>query len=77
VETSELLLEDFQNGALNQAPEPSREAVERRLALARIRVVSWTDWLRLDQLEKQRGAALGRPRLKFTRVEEMLAALDT
>jgi ferredoxin/flavodoxin---NADP+ reductase len=76
VETADLLLEDFKNGTLNLAAEPSREAVERRMMLEKIRVVSWTDWLRLDQLEKQNGAAQGRPRLKFTRIEEMLAALD-
>jgi hypothetical protein len=37
--------------------------------------VSWADWLRLDALEVERGRAAGRPRVKFTRVEEMLAAL--
>jgi hypothetical protein len=37
--------------------------------------VTWADWQRLDALEKERGAAQARPRLKFTRVEEMLAAL--
>ena len=37
--------------------------------------ISWTDWQRLDALEVARGRASGRPRVKFTRVEEMLAAL--
>jgi hypothetical protein len=41
-----------------------------------VRVVTWADWQRLDALEKSRGAAVGRPRLKFSRVEEMLAALE-
>jgi hypothetical protein len=38
--------------------------------------VSYPDWRRLDALEIERGRARGRPRRKFTRVEEMLAALD-
>jgi ferredoxin--NADP+ reductase len=75
VETTDLLLEDARADLLNIPGEPGREAVERRLAAGNIRVVSWRDWQRLDELEKQRGAALGRPRLKFTQVEEMLAAL--
>jgi ferredoxin--NADP+ reductase len=32
-------------------------------------------WQRLDALETDRGRAAGRPRIKFTRVEDMLAAL--
>jgi ferredoxin--NADP+ reductase len=49
--------------------------VECRLAANRVRVVTWADWQRLDELEKRRGAAEGRPRLKFTSVDEMLEAL--
>jgi ferredoxin--NADP+ reductase len=37
--------------------------------------IAWPDWQRLDALEVARGRAAGRPRVKFTRVEEMLAAL--
>jgi ferredoxin--NADP+ reductase len=76
VETTELLLEDFQTGHLNAPAEPDREALERRLAAGNVRVVSWADWQRLDELEKRNGARDGRPRRKFTRVEEMLKVLD-
>jgi ferredoxin/flavodoxin---NADP+ reductase len=76
VESADLLLEDARAGTLNLPAEPGRDALQRRLAGGNIRVVSWSDWQRLDELEKQRGAAQGRPRLKFARVEEMLAALD-
>ncbi|HEY7683512.1 MAG TPA: FAD-dependent oxidoreductase [Gemmatimonadales bacterium] len=75
VETSDLLLEDFRAGALNVPTDPAPDAVQRRLTEGRVRVVSWADWQRLDQLEKQNGASCGRPRLKFTRVAEMLEAL--
>ena len=37
--------------------------------------VSYQDWLKLNAAEVSRGRAAGRPRLKFTRVEEMLAVL--
>jgi ferredoxin--NADP+ reductase len=36
---------------------------------------SYADWLRLDELECARGAPLGRPRVKFTSIEEMIAAI--
>ena len=37
--------------------------------------VSYADWQTIDQAEMARGAPLGRPRVKFTTVEEMLAVL--
>jgi len=37
--------------------------------------VTFADWQVLDAIETQRGAALGRPRVKFSRVDEMLAAI--
>jgi ferredoxin--NADP+ reductase len=76
VESTDLLLADLAEGRLNHPESPSREAMERRLTARNVRVVTWQDWLRLDALEKERGAAVGRPRLKFTRVEEMIAAVD-
>ncbi len=75
VESTERLLDDLAAGALNPATDPSRAAVEQRMAERQLRVVSWQDWLRLDQVEKQLGEAIGRPRLKFTAVEDMLAAI--
>jgi ferredoxin--NADP+ reductase len=75
VESADLLLEDFNQGRLNQPDAASRQAVEQILAARNVRVVSWADWLKLDQLEKNRGATMGRPRLKFTGIDEMLAAL--
>ncbi len=76
VETTDLLVEDFSSGRLNPPVEPEPTAVDRALAGRGVRVVSWSDWLRLDELERRQGNAAGRPRLKFTRVEEMLAALE-
>ncbi len=76
VESADLLLADHAAAALNTPAAPDRTAVERLLASRGVRVVDWAGWQRLDALEKELGAARGRPRLKFTRVEEMLAALE-
>jgi ferredoxin--NADP+ reductase len=76
VESTEWLLEDHTAGRLNPAPHPGRQAIDGVLAARGIRVVTWADWRRLDVLEQARGKAAGRPRLKFTSIDEMLAALD-
>jgi ferredoxin/flavodoxin---NADP+ reductase len=75
VETVDSLLADRAAGRL-PAPSAGREAIDALLKKKGVRVVSWDDWKKLDGLEKARGAALGRPRLKFTTLAAMLAALD-
>jgi NADPH-dependent glutamate synthase beta subunit-like oxidoreductase len=40
------------------------------------RPVCFADWQRIDRAEVEAGASGGRPRVKFCRVEDMLAALD-
>lgn len=75
VESTESLLEDYAAGALAAPAVGDREAIARLLTGRGVRIVSWQDWLKLDEIEKARGSPLGRPRVKFTRVEEMLAAM--
>ena len=56
---------------------PAREVLERLLRERRRDFVSYEDWQLIDLLEQERGAASGgRPRVKFSRVEEMLHALQ-
>lgn len=40
------------------------------------RVVSWSDWERIDREERRRGKELGKVREKITRVEELLRFLN-
>ena len=75
-ETVLRILEDVERGTVCQPDSPSRTAIEELLDARGIRYVSYADWQILDRLEVERGEALGRPRLKFTRIEEMLTALD-
>lgn len=75
VETVESLLEDIRERRLSVAPGLSPDALPEHLAGRGVRVVSYGDWQRLDNLERARGEAVGRPRLKFTTIAEMLAAL--
>jgi len=66
------LLADLPN--LNSQPKPGREASVSLLAQRSVRSVSFHDWETIDQAEKARGLPLGKPREKFTRISEMLAA---
>ncbi|MDT8305066.1 MAG: FAD-dependent oxidoreductase [Anaerolineae bacterium] len=75
-ETVEAMIDDVAAGAVLQPEDPSAEAALALVAESEPHYFSYDDWLRLDEIEMERGAALGRPRLKFTSIEDMLAALE-
>ena len=74
-ETVTAMIEDLEAGRLLAPAEPEPEAVETLVRQRQPQWFSYADWRRLDELEVARGRSLGRPRVKFIRVEEMLAAL--
>lgn len=76
VETVETMIEDVTRGAALEPAEPDPGAIERFVRRRCPRCVSYPDWLRIAEVEASRGKALGRPRVKFTTVEEMLRALE-
>jgi len=67
---------------LEDLPQVSEEAntlkedVADLLGAKGVRAISFGDWQRLDGMEKERGEALGRVRVKFTSIEDTLAALE-
>ncbi len=73
-ETADAMAED--RSSIPPAEEPDPAAIDRRLADSGRRVVSYSDWQRLDRIELERGRAQGRPRVKLGSVAEMLAALE-
>jgi ferredoxin--NADP+ reductase len=75
VETVTCMLEDLANGSLLHPPYPEATCIEALVRKRQPQYFSYADWLRLDELEIARGQAQGRPRVKFTSVEEMLTAL--
>ncbi|HAM57828.1 MAG TPA: NADP oxidoreductase [Candidatus Rokubacteria bacterium] len=74
-ETVACMVEDLAQGLTLHPAAPSAEAAERLIRERQPRFFSFQGWLRLNELEVGRGRAVGRPRVKFTRVEEMLEAL--
>jgi ferredoxin--NADP+ reductase len=74
-QTVRCMLEDVNQGHILNPIYAEVEAAKNLICRRQPRYISYNDWLRLDELEVTRGKKQGRPRLKFTRVEEMLAAL--
>jgi len=73
-ETAEALLEDVRDQRLRRDVLPGR-VFETFLAERQGEVVSFADWKYLDAREVEKGEEVGRPRLKFARVENMLRTL--
>jgi ferredoxin/flavodoxin---NADP+ reductase len=74
-QTVACMMEDLAAGRVLKPEEPDAAAAERLIRGRQPRCVSYDDWLKLNAIEVSRGRAAGRPRIKFTRVEDMLAAL--
>lgn len=76
VETTEMLLEDVRAGRHWSPGAAQPAAVEDLLRARGVRYDTFEDWLALDALEQERGQAVSRPRLKFSRVDDMLDVVD-
>jgi ferredoxin/flavodoxin---NADP+ reductase len=74
-ETVACMLEDLAHDVYLPAPRASALEAALMLRDRQPKYVSYSDWKRLNAIEVERGRALGRPRLKFTRTDDMLRAL--
>ncbi len=72
LETVVQMVADLEAGCTNEPERPERESVEDFVAARQPDYFSFADWLRLDEIERQRGEARGRPRVKLTDVDEMV-----
>ena len=76
VETADCMVEDVKRGAILDPPYPEAESAAQLVRQRQPDHFTYEDWLSLDEIEVSNGRAQGRPRVKLTSVEEMLAALD-
>jgi ferredoxin--NADP+ reductase len=61
------------NAASAHAPsQPDADAVERLLRARQPELVTYTGWQAIDRHERALGEPAGRPRVKLTRIEELL-----
>lgn len=74
-ETVESMLEDARNGDLLVPDHATSESAAAFVHEHQPELVTYADWKRLDAMEIAMGKEVGRPRVKFTRIEDMLAAL--
>ena len=72
-ETIETLLEDAAAGTLPRR-DAGADALPALLAERGVDFIEYDGWQEIDALEQERGAAAGRPRIKLTAFEELLAA---
>lgn len=75
--TVKAMLEDAKSGRFGPwRTQTGPEALPSLLRERRVRFVSFADWKRLDKLEVERGAAAGKLREKFSRIPDMLSAIN-
>jgi ferredoxin--NADP+ reductase len=73
-ETVQAMLEDVATGRTMQPAESTAAALERLVRERQAHCFSYADWQKVSEQEVAKGRACGRPRVKFTRVDEMIAA---
>jgi ferredoxin--NADP+ reductase len=72
-ETVDALLEDVEAGRLDlTVPRPGADEILARLRERQPRVVDYEGWREIDRHERRLGERAGRPRVKLTRIEELL-----
>lgn len=74
-ETVACIVEDIESGNVNLPENPDPDSVTELLKERKPDYVTYEDWLRLNELEIERGKALGKPRLKYTTIDEIMNAL--
>jgi ferredoxin--NADP+ reductase len=75
-ETVKCMLEDLDKGILLDPQYPSSFHAEEMIRKRQPEYIIFSEWLQLDNLELAKGKEKNRPRLKFTKVDEMLTAVD-
>jgi ferredoxin--NADP+ reductase len=75
VESVTCMLEDFSTGSILQPANADADSAEKFISERKPDYFSYADWKRLDEMEQANGKACGRPRVKFTSVEEMKKAV--
>ncbi|NDC82934.1 NADP oxidoreductase [bacterium] len=72
-ETIATLLADLER--LRPCSQPELSAVEAILSQRGVRWITYSEWKKIDKIEKERGTELGKPREKFTRLDQILEVL--
>jgi ferredoxin/flavodoxin---NADP+ reductase len=71
-ETVDAILEDLAAGRLHAPPAPDPAELDATLRARQPALVTYDGWSEIDRHERQRGEPAGRPRVKLTRIDDML-----
>ncbi len=71
-ETVDAIFEDLAAGRLNEPPAPDPAELDATLRARQPALITYDAWSEIDRHERERGEPAGRPRVKLTRIEEML-----
>jgi ferredoxin--NADP+ reductase len=71
-ETVDAIFEDLAAGRLHEPPAPDPAELDETLRARQPELVTYDGWSEIDRHERERGEPTGRPRVKLTRIEEML-----
>ncbi len=71
-ETVDAIFEDLAAGRLHDPPAPDPAELDQTLRERQPELVTYSGWSEIDRHERERGERHGRPRVKLTRIEDML-----
>ncbi len=71
-ETVDAILEDLAAARLHEPPAPDPAELDATLRARQPELVTYAGWSEIDRHERARGEPAGRPRVKLTRIEDML-----
>ncbi len=71
-ETVNSILEDINDEKLNTPESTDPESIENLIMSRNDKIITYEKWLKVDDSEKLRGEKLGRPRLKYTDIDEII-----
>ena len=74
LQTVKCMVADVADGKVLQPSGATAEAAAQLVRERQPAFFSYADWLHLNKVEVSKGKEIGAPRVKFTRVDEMLAA---
>jgi ferredoxin/flavodoxin---NADP+ reductase len=71
-DTVDSLFEDLEAGRVPEVADPGRDSIHALVTERRPDHVTYQGWQAIDSAEVERGKPLGRPRVKFCKIDEMV-----
>jgi len=70
-ETVALMIEDIKNNNTFRPENPTSDKIETLIKERNPEYINYEDWLKIDSEEIARGEKVGRPRVKFTKIDDI------